>query len=226
MQLELPAREGLAHVEFELAARLHARVHLGLEEPVGAAAVELGAVEGEVGVLEKPVGIRAVRGGQRHADARPDGEEMALDHVGPADQVDDPAGQSLRAGGVVRTRLQDDELVAADPRHRIGGPHRRAQAIGDLLEERVADRVAEGVVDRLEPVEVDQQHGAGLAGPGEARQGFGEALAQEQPVRQAGQRIEAGHRVGRASLALRVLTSSSVTTQLPPATGCSSACTV
>ena len=46
-----------------------ARVHAGLEEAVGAAAVGLGAIEREVGVLQQLVGIAAVLRRQRDADA-------------------------------------------------------------------------------------------------------------------------------------------------------------
>ena len=50
VQFEFFADQRLAQIHFQLAARLHARVHLQLEEPVGAAAVGFGAVERHVGV--------------------------------------------------------------------------------------------------------------------------------------------------------------------------------
>ena len=51
------------------------------------------------------------------------------------------------------------ELVAAEARGDVGGRHAGAQAVGDARSAAVADGVAERVVDGLEVVEVDEQHG-------------------------------------------------------------------
>ncbi len=56
-------------------------------------------------------------------------------------------------------RQQHAELVAAQPRHHqaaLGG--RRLEPSRDLHQQAVADVVAEGVVDVLEAVEVEQRH--------------------------------------------------------------------
>ena len=64
-------------------------------------------------------------------------------------------------------------------------------------EERVADGVAEALVDHLEPVEVEQDQGdrvvVALAGPGER---VGDAVGQEVAVRQAGDRVVEGAALG------------------------------
>ena len=53
--------------------------------------------------------------------------------------------------------LEDDrEFVAAEPGDGVGGAHAASKARGDLLQQRVADLVAERVVDRLEAVEIDE----------------------------------------------------------------------
>ena len=72
VHLELAAASAVAQIDLELAARLHARVHLGLEEAERALAVGLGAVERHIGVLEQLVGVLAVAGRQRDADAGAD----------------------------------------------------------------------------------------------------------------------------------------------------------
>ena len=81
----------------------------------------------------------------------------ALDRVGLRQALD-------QARGDLRHRLlgldvgeQQQELVAADPGHHVLAARHRLQALADLLEHEVADRVAVGVVDRLEAVEVDEQ---------------------------------------------------------------------
>ena len=68
-----------------------------------------------------------------------------------ADQVGDVGGV-LRLADVVQ---QHHELVAADAADGVRLAHAAADARGDFLQQLVADGVAEGVVDLLEPVEVD-----------------------------------------------------------------------
>ena len=85
------------------------------------------------------------------------------------------------------SRAQHGELVAADPGDEIAVVHGAAQALGDLDQQAVAGLVAEAVVDELEVVEVQEEHGQpllrahGRAQPGDERGA----------VRQPGQRIEA-----------------------------------
>ena len=79
VKLEFAADQGLAKVEFQCAPRLHQRIHLGLEEAVGAAAVGLGAVQCHVGVLQELIGIRRVGRSDRNADAGADDDLMAVE---------------------------------------------------------------------------------------------------------------------------------------------------
>ena len=53
------------------------------------------------------------------------------------------------------SRLDDSEFVAAEPRDDIGSAQDPAQALGDALQQRIAGRMAERVVDGFEMVEVD-----------------------------------------------------------------------
>ena len=71
---------------------------------------------------------------------------------------DDAFGE--RHGGVlvVHALGHDDELVAAEAGERVGGPEMMREPFGHLRQHRVADAVAERVVDDLEPVEVEVQH--------------------------------------------------------------------
>ena len=84
VELELAVGQRLAQVELQLAARLHVGVHVRLEEAVDAAPLALGAVQGEVGVLEQLVGIGAVAGRHGDADAGADRDLMAVDVEGLA----------------------------------------------------------------------------------------------------------------------------------------------
>ena len=88
---------------------------------------------------------------------------------------------------------QDDEdLLAADPVDRVAGTEHGAHRVGDVLEDRVAGRVAELVVDALEVVEIAEQQGMRLPLCLAARLAveLGEALLQRVAVEEAGQRVE------------------------------------
>ena len=52
---------------------------------------------------------------------------------------------------------EDEELVGAQPADGVPGPHLLGEPRTHLAQQRVADLVAERVVDGLEPVEVDDQ---------------------------------------------------------------------
>ena len=108
------------------AARLQARVHAGLEEAEGAAAVGLGAIERHVGVLQELVGVGAVGRRQRDADAGADHDLVAVELERLAESFDDRARRARRprAAGAARD-LQDRELVAAEARDDVG---RRARS--------------------------------------------------------------------------------------------------
>ena len=65
------------------------------------------------------------------------------------------------------------------------------QAPADVDEQLVAGAVAEAVVDDLEAVEVEEQHGDARPALG-ARQGLREPVDEERPVGQAGERVVEG----------------------------------
>src|SRR5438477_8894361 len=102
--------------------------------------------------------LDAVAGRDGNADARADHNLLAVDVVRRRERRDQPPRES---GGLARRRewpLQDDELVAAETRDDVAVAKRRLEPRRDLDEERIATRVAEGVVDLLELVEVDEHH--------------------------------------------------------------------
>ncbi len=92
VELEFAVEHRLAQVEFEAAARLHLRVHLRLEEVIGAAAFALGAIERHVGVAQELIGLAAVGGRNGDAEAGADDDLMAEHVEGLRDRFDDAAG--------------------------------------------------------------------------------------------------------------------------------------
>ncbi|MNP56140.1 hypothetical protein D3C76_1508430 [compost metagenome] len=53
---------------------------------------------------------------------------------------------------------QDDEFVAAQARDGVDVAQLVLEAHGNALEQQIADRVAEAVVDVLETVQIEEQH--------------------------------------------------------------------
>ena len=128
---------------------------------------------------------------------------MAVEVVGGADHLDDAAREH---GGILRplgVRQDDGELVSAEARDGVDLAHAGPQPVGHGTQEHVADRVAEGVVDLLEAVEVEAQHRERVAAA-EMGDRLLDALAEHRPVRQAGEDVVAGHE-GDAGVGLPLL---------------------
>lgn len=99
------------------------------------------------------------------------------------------------AGGAVPGAVADDqgrELVAAEPGRGVAVPDRRLEAVGGLDEQFVTGLVADGVVDGLEAVEVDEEHGRAPVGGATAGQGLLDALGEQRAVGQVGERVVLG----------------------------------
>ena len=96
---------------------------------------------------------------ERDADRRADEPLAAAQRERRAqlgrDRLGDPPCLAL-----VRDGVEDDpELVAAEAGDRVAGPQARREPLADRDQQPVADRVAEALVDDLEAVEVEQDHG-------------------------------------------------------------------
>ena len=118
---------------------------------------------------------------------------MAADIVRNRQDVDEPAGERRCVRRlVVGIYLHDSELVSAETRERIGLADALANSAPDCLQQIVADRMTERIIDIFEMVEVEAQHRDLLISSDAAErlfQGFG----QHGPIRKVGQRIVARH---------------------------------
>ena len=91
--------------------------------------------------------------------ARPPGPRAARSRrTVSSSELGEPLGLGAPAG-----RRQDRELVAAEARERVALAQAGRQRARDPHDQLVAGAVAEGVVDLLEVVQVDHQHGALVA---------------------------------------------------------------
>ena len=155
--LELAARDGADQIGLRGERLVRGGVELGPEHRVAALARALRVVHRRVGLAEQ---ARAARAGaaERDADAGAREDLGALDDDRPVEALEQAAGHDLRLRGVDALE-QDGELVAAQTRDGVGVAHGLAQAAGDADEQLVAGRVTEAVVDGLEVVDVDEEHG-------------------------------------------------------------------
>ena len=94
--------------------------------------------------------------------------------------------------GLIDFRQEDEELVAAVAADGVRLADARHQALRDRAQDLVADAVTERIVDVLETIAVQEQDRDAAAVAARQRDGPGEAIVQEQPVRQVGQRVVFG----------------------------------
>jgi hypothetical protein len=129
----------------------------GVVQVHAVAAGILGGVAGYVGGAEQAGDAVGLRGDLDHADAGADAAGGLL----PAEAVvEDSLADILgHAGGLLGGAAlhQDAEFIAAQPRDGVAGAYVRLQQPGDVAQQAVAGRVAAGVVDHLELVQVHVQ---------------------------------------------------------------------
>ena len=107
-------------------------------------------------------------GAERHPDAEAQFDLDAATHVeGPLGDGLVEASRHRGGQGGAGHVDEHDELVAAPAGQQLGVAQAVLEALGDLAQHTVAGGVAEAVVDRLEPVEIAEQHGHRVLGAGE-----------------------------------------------------------
>ena len=175
------------------------RQHLVVElDP--APALLLGPVHGGVGAASEALGVVAGVVADGHADAGRDGRRVARAQRGVlAEDLPHPPAEGHRVVAALDGVDDHHELVTGQAADEVGVRRDGEEAAGDHLQELVAAHVAEGVVDRLEPVDVDEQEpdlAADLGGGVETALQLGQ---QHAPVGQAGEGI-----VGRLEQELEI----------------------
>ena len=86
------------------------------------------------------------------------------------------------SAAIIDVGQQDLEFVTTKPADLAVLVDNLTQPLGDLLEQRIAHRMAQGVVDRLEPVEIKHEKRTAALGGAISRQHRGEALVHRMAV--------------------------------------------
>ena len=108
----------------------------------------LGAVHRRVGALQQPFRLGRVGGVQADAEAGGDEHLLPVEEDRTLHRGDDALRHHHGVVGRSHVGAQHGELVATQPGHRILATNRRPDAVRDRLQEQVAGRMAERVVDR------------------------------------------------------------------------------
>ena len=187
---ELLILDGLAQVADQTKACRSARVHRCVVERVPEACV-LGHVHRRVSAPKKRFDVDTVAGrsGDADADSEVHGQSFKIDRL--LDRRTNAANdlENLRA-----TRLghEHGELVAAEPGDRVVLAQSLSEAPSDLSQHLVAGRVAERVVDLLEPIQVHYEHGQLTAALLRLGDRLSDALVKEGAIGEPGERVVQG----------------------------------
>ena len=182
---QLVALDRPLQVHLEVQALDDRRVHLGLEDRVAALAARLGAVHRQVGVAKQRLGAASVPVAIPMLAADEDLAPAELERR--LERLEDP----LRGAAPRRwaRRTSSSSTANSSPPRRAtvsAGPQRsRRCRSATETQQPVARRWPEAVVERLEAVEVAEQHGDGAAGSLGARDRVAQPVQQQRSVRQA-----------------------------------------
>ena len=149
----------------------------------------LRSVQGDIGILDERLGVQAVIRVHADADAGRDENVPLLD----GERIPNALEKFRRDFACVLLRRdpceENDELVSPQARDGISSPYARLQPLGDAAQQLVSGGVTEGVVDHLEPVEVQEQSDQLLAASARLREGDRQPVVEEQAVRKSRQGV-------------------------------------
>ena len=179
-----------AHTLFEVEAVTRLGVHFAREEAVLGAAVRLRELHGAQAVLEQVVEVLAVGGIDADADGEGDEHLLALDDDRLLDRVQHLFGDD---DAVVdgADRRHDREFVAVEPRRRVARADHLRQAFRDFLEQLIARRITQRIVDQREAVEAHDQEGDRFTRAPRVEDVLADAVGEQRAVGQAGEGVVA-----------------------------------
>ena len=156
---ELVLPDGMAEAALQGQALEGGGVERGRAELIVVATLLLRPVHAGVGVLDERIRVAPVLRVEADADAGGGQELPVLDEEGRPQRVEDLLRDPRRVHHLGHAGEQQRELVPAQARYGVAFAQAGAQALRHVLDEPVAGGVAEGVVDGLEAVEVQEEHG-------------------------------------------------------------------
>src|SRR5437763_1836715 len=141
-------------------------VHCRLEKAIGSAAVGLGAVHRQIGILDQLIEIGAILRRQSNADAGVGHELVAEALIGLTDRLMNARHEFYDVAGIFDIGLDHRELIAAKPGDMVGISDAIPDAPRHGFQQLIADMMSERVVDALELVDIDVKQRELLAAAG------------------------------------------------------------
>ena len=194
VEAELLVLERALQVGLEFQALQRGVVHRGLEHLIAALALLLRHVHRDVGVAQQLLGVGhlGALGGDRDADRGPDEDLLAFQAEGRFERLHHAVGDVDGLDAVAPVLEQDRELVPTQPGGGVGGAQAFLDPFAHLAQDLVARGMAQRVVDRLEVVEVHEQHGHRLAVAVLPFDRVRDAVAEQGAVREVRDRVVEG----------------------------------
>ena len=157
------SRSSIAPVQIGLGARprAHAAAHSVVEDLVGHS-LALCAVHRRVGVANQALGALVVATADHDAHAGRDGQLVPIDHERLGDRARSRSAMLITCCSSATS--SHSTMNSSPPKRAAAGAQPVLQAPAERLQQQVADVVAEAVVDRLEPVEVEEHHAQQVCG--------------------------------------------------------------
>ena len=188
-EAELIVDECRTQFELELHVAGDLCLQLGEVHLVAVLPGTLGVVQRDVRIPQQLSARRAIADGDADAGVHHQRHRDALELERLAHHIEQSLGDELWRRIELGIVDQDDELVTTHPADRVGIAQRARQPRGNGDEQPVAGLVAEGVVDVLEVVEVDEQRRPCRPVALAAGEELLDAVHDQRPVRQVGQRV-------------------------------------
>ena len=181
--------QGLAQILVQLKAHDLTLLHaLGIEL-VGISALFLGAVEGNVCISQQCIRVQAALWVYRNTHSGGNAVGLALNLEGLIKALFDLTQQVDDVINVVHLLLTEHELIAPGVGHQQAFVAETVQALGHFDEQFIPELVAEGVIERLETVQI-QHHQGDLSHLAVGNvQGVGQVFHKEPTIGQAGEGI-------------------------------------
>ena len=205
-------------IPLQLGTGLNARIHFRLIKTIGAASQVLGFIKRDIRGFQQLVEFGGIVRRDGNADADVDHHLIAIEIERLMNRFADPHRQHRGIRLLIERRLNDGKFVAAETGDHVDIPDTAVQAICHSLEQLVAGRVTEGVVDALKMIDVEVQDRQPLSALNPFERLF-ELLVKKLAIRQASQRIMCARYEIRSSAHFASVTSSCVVTQPPPSIG-------
>ena len=187
-RLDFAARDRRAQIGLHPRARLQRNIHLRVKEAEGATARAFAVVHRDVGGVQQGVGVLVRRRGEGDADRRVHVDMSVVPGHWSSHRRHNLLDQLGEGFPIVVIRDQRDEFVAAETSGHAPRREQFVQAVSDRAEHGVTRRVPMQIIDRLESIEIQKDHGETLVARA-SRQGDVERLVKQPPVGESGQRV-------------------------------------